>query len=63
MRVQIKAEICQGHGMCLLACPEIFQLNDDDGHAVLIKEQVPPEFEHNVRQAVLSCPEQAIEIA
>jgi ferredoxin len=61
MRVRIKDDICQGHGMCLLACPEIFQLSDEDGHAYLLSEDVPPELEAKVDQAVRSCPEQAIE--
>lgn len=48
--------------MCRLACPELFHLNDDDGHAYLTSEEVPVKFEPNVKQAVQSCPEQAIEI-
>jgi len=62
MRVRIKAELCQGHAMCRLACPEVFHLNDDDGHAYVTSEDVPPKFEPNVQQAVQSCPEQAIEV-
>jgi ferredoxin len=62
IRVRIKPELCQGHAMCRLACPELFHLNDDDGHAYLTSEDVPVKFERNVKQAVQSCPEQAIEI-
>lgn len=62
MRVRVKDEVCQGHGMCHLACPEIFQLSDEDGHALLVCEEVPPSLEANVERAVLGCPEQAIEI-
>jgi ferredoxin len=46
--------------MCLLACPEVFQLSDEDGHAYVLNENVPPEFESSVALAVRSCPEQAI---
>jgi len=60
MRVRIKAEVCQGHAMCILACPEVIQLKDEDGHAFVSQEQVPPELEENVKLAVRSCPEGAI---
>ena len=61
MRGRVKDDVCQGHGMCLLACPELFQLSDEDGHAYLLAEDVPPELEAKVDQAVRGCPEQAIE--
>jgi ferredoxin len=62
MKVRIKEDVCQGHGMCLLACPEVFQLSDEDGHGYVLIEAVPPQFEDAVDQARRSCPEQAIEI-
>ncbi len=62
MRVRVKDDICQGHGMCLMACPEIFQLSDEDGHAFILNDEVPAELEHKVDQAVRGCPEQAIEV-
>ena len=60
MKVRIDADLCQGHAMCALACPQLFQLSDEDGHAHVDDENVPPEFEDAVRQAVRSCPEGAI---
>lgn len=48
--------------MCNLAAPEIFKLSDEDGHAFVVSENVPPEFEDAVRQAERGCPEEAIEI-
>jgi ferredoxin len=62
MKVRVKAKVCQGHAMCLLACPEVFQLSDEDGHAFVADEVVPPGLEPNVEQALRGCPEQAIEI-
>lgn len=63
MHVRIRDELCQGHAMCFLACPEMFRLSDEDGHASVISEHVPPEHEHAVEQASRSCPEGAIVIA
>lgn len=62
MKVRIKNDLCVGHGMCRLACPQIFQLNDQDGHAYVLTQEVPPELEDGVEFAFGSCPEQAIEI-
>jgi ferredoxin len=60
MKVRIDASLCQGHAMCALACPQLFRLSDEDGHAWVEDETVPPELEDAVRRAVLSCPEGAI---
>ena len=60
MRVTINSRLCQGHAMCLLACPELFRINDDDGHAYLEREDVPEGLEDKVDQARRGCPEGAI---
>lgn len=62
MRVKVLDERCQGHAMCFLACPELFALRDDDGHAQIRDDDVPAEFEDVVRKAQHSCPEEAIVI-
>lgn len=51
---------CVGHGMCYLAAPEIFRLSDEDGHAYIVSEVIPPELYEAVRHAERGCPEQAI---
>ena len=60
MKVRINQDLCQGHGMCVLACPDLFRLNDDDGHAYVVQADVPGDLEGSVDQAARSCPEQAI---
>lgn len=62
MRVKIKPELCQGHAMCFLSCPELFRINDDDGHAYLDNEKIPEGLEEKVDQAQRGCPEGAIVI-
>jgi len=62
MRVKIDPDVCQGHAMCSLACPELFLLSNEDGHAYVLDENVPPEFEDAAEQAVRSCPEGAIRL-
>jgi ferredoxin len=48
--------------MCFMACPQVFQLSDEDGHASVVAETVPDVYQDAVRQAQQSCPEQAVEI-
>jgi ferredoxin len=63
MKVRIDASLCQGHAMCALACPGLFQLSDEDGHAYVDDDAVPPGLEEAVRRAVQSCPEGAIAVS
>jgi ferredoxin len=62
MRTRVDVERCQGHGLCHWTAPEVFAPDDDDGHAVVQVETVPPELEAAVRDAAANCPESAIEL-
>jgi len=59
MRVSVDDQRCRGHGVCMTLCPEVFSLTDD-GYAVAIASDVPTELEAATREAIESCPEQAI---
>ena len=49
---------CEGHGMCVLAAPEVFDL-DDEG--LLDYDSAPPEeLRAAVQEAVRTCPVAAI---
>jgi len=61
MRVRVDRQLCQGHGQCNMACPEVFGF-DEQGFAVVQSEEVPAALEQAVRAAELRCPERAIEI-
>jgi ferredoxin len=62
MKVSVDGDICQGHTLCHLAAPAIFQLRDEDGHAYVEDPTVPPELEEAARKALLTCPEGAISL-
>lgn len=62
MKVKVEGSICQGHTLCAMAAPQVFQLDDEDGHASAISEDVAPELEGPTHEAQRSCPEQAISI-
>ena len=61
MKVSVDDQRCRGHGVCMGINPEIFHLGDDDMLTVL-QEEVTPEIESDVREAVRQCPRQAISI-
>ncbi|WP_068278492.1 ferredoxin [Aldersonia kunmingensis] len=62
MKVRVDGERCQGHTLCAMIAPESFELDDVDGHSSPVNEEVAAGQEDKVREAVHSCPEQAISI-
>ncbi len=63
MQVRVAEEICQGHTLCATSAPQVFGLSEEDGHAIVLLADIPPELENDVRRAALGCPEQAIKIS
>ena len=58
MKVHVDMELCQSHGECAFAAPDVFELGDDD---VLTWVEEPDESQRPaVEQAVRGCPVQAI---
>ena len=62
MRVQVDSTRCQGHTLCAMIAPETFELDDVDGHAHPVVENVPATQRQTVLDAATSCPEQAITV-
>ncbi len=60
MKVRVDQERCQGHTLCAMIAPDMFQLNDIDGSSSPVTEEVPADQIELVREAAQSCPEQAI---
>ena len=59
MHVVVNHEICEGHGKCQLAAPEVFEVRDDDRSYVLV-EEVGDALRGKVERAIRLCPRQAI---
>lgn len=59
MKVSVDGTRCQGHTLCAMIAPESFELDDVDGHASPVSDEVPADQVDQVREAVHSCPEQA----
>jgi ferredoxin len=62
MKVRVDPEICAGFGVCLGLAPEVFELHDD-GYAIVLLGEVPPELEDMVRKAAIQCPSNAISVS
>lgn len=62
MKVHVDDERCQGHTLCAMIAPKVFELSEIDGHSSPISEDVSGDQGENVREAVRSCPERAISI-
>jgi ferredoxin len=60
-KIEVDWGLCESNGVCMGINPEIFHLGDDDVLTVL-QEEVTPENEADVREAVRQCPRQAISI-
>jgi ferredoxin len=62
-RVTIDEDRCQGHTLCHITAPTLFGLRDEDGHAAVLADPVPPEFAELARRSAAGCPERAIIVA
>jgi len=59
LRVEVDQELCISCGACIDLCPDVFDWNEDD-KAHNIVDEVSPELEEQVHEAVESCPTSAI---
>jgi ferredoxin len=62
MRVHVNPDICQGHGVCHMSAPDVFQLRDEDGHAYVVNDEVAEDQSDDAWLGADSCPERAITV-
>lgn len=60
MKTFVDQDTCISCGMCVSACNQVYEFNED-GKAEAIVDVVPPELEEDSRQAALNCPVEAIQ--
>ena len=63
MRVSVDLNACQGHGVCHMSAPDVFELDELDGHSIVQTDPVPPELEDDAQLGADSCPERAITVS
>jgi ferredoxin len=61
MKVCIDSNLCNGSGVCIEVCPEVFELNDQ-GATVAKCDQVPSECAQACMEASQKCPTGAIKV-
>lgn len=59
MRAIVDYDLCEGHGRCQTAAPEVFELRDDDRSYVLL-DPIPAPLREKAQRAARLCPRQAI---
>ncbi|MDZ5620480.1 ferredoxin [Nocardioides bizhenqiangii] len=62
MKIKVDFDLCESNAMCEALAPDVFELDDDD-FLQLNTDEVTPENEQRVRQAVAACPRAAISLA
>ncbi|WP_331767081.1 ferredoxin [Embleya sp. NBC_00896] len=61
MRVTVDMNLCESHGQCVFAAPDVFSFDDDD---YLVYDATPADAHaEHVRGAAAMCPARAITIA
>jgi len=63
VKVHVDAEKCQGHTLCAMRAPGLFELSEIDGHSSAVAGEVPADLEADALEAARSCPEQAISLS
>ncbi len=63
MHVTVDLGACQGHGVCHMSAPEVFELDETDGHAIVVHDPVPAGLEADAQLGADSCPERAITVS
>ena len=61
MHVSIDDDRCQGHGRCVLICPDVFAVDDSD-HGVVVVADPSGDLARGAQRAAANCPEQAITV-
>lgn len=62
MKIRLDGQRCVGHGRCYELAPELFG-EDEQGHAVVLQQEIGPAQVKPALRAEANCPEGAIEVA
>lgn len=60
MQVSVDTTKCQGHGVCVMKSPQVFDLGEDDGLSHVLVEVVSGDLTLAAELAAANCPERAI---
>lgn len=60
MKVSVDLDTCDGNGVCMSLCHEVFEVREDRLH--LLQKEPPAELRGVLKAAEVSCPTQAITV-
>jgi ferredoxin len=63
LKVEADLTACQGYVCCVMAAPEVFDIEDDTAKVVLLTAEPGESLRAKVEDAVRSCPSRALRIA
>ena len=62
MKVIVDKDTCTGCGLCVDECPDVFEMDEDEGVAVVKVTEVPSDLEECAKDAADGCPVEAISV-
>ncbi len=62
MKVVVDELRCDAHGVCVVACPEVFALDDDDDIVRVMNDDPDESLRGSLNEAVQACPKAAITV-
>ncbi len=63
MKVVADLDRCQGHGLCRMSSPEVFDVTVDEGQVIVkFDGEIPEELEDQAALGAESCPELALTV-
>lgn len=61
-RVVLDLDTCQGYANCVMVAPEVFDIDEQTGTAILLQEQPDDSHLAAVEEAVRQCPTEALSL-
>jgi ferredoxin len=62
LKVEADLDACQGYVCCVMAAPEVFDVDDDTAKVMVRLDSPGEELRAKVEDAVRSCPSRALRI-
>lgn len=63
MKITVDTHLCEVHGDCVVAAPDVFDIGEDDEVVQVLNAEPGEELRAAVTQAAKMCPVAAIKIA
>ena len=62
MKIIVDFDRCQLHGECVMAAPEVFDIDDDSEAVTVLNPEPGEQLRNRIEEAALMCPVAAIRI-